>query len=229
MSEDTREAQSKHDRQASTGGLVPPAAQAPSEAAQPSPVWPPAVPPPPAAPRGVSPPAVPPPAAAPPGVPPPAVPPSARVPPGAAAHTATPSAGPYAPVVGLEAAADTDEGLDEEAYADDEDELQMTFAERLRRLPPALVILTAGSLGSLVFLILGVTSHTTPVPVLMSAGVVTGLTFGADAVISSVATWKAATNGESGRAVLLALVGGISSVVSLGAFAGLVVMILMLS
>ncbi|MGA3031130.1 MAG: hypothetical protein ABSE58_10455 [Candidatus Limnocylindrales bacterium] len=133
--------------------------------------------------------------------------------------------------MGLDSEVDLDaEGaFDEETDAEDEDEPELTFAERLRRLPPALVILTGGSLGSLVLLFRAVTSHTTPVPVLMGAGVVTGLIFGADAVISSIATWKAAISGESSRAVLLALVGGISYVVSLGAFAGLVVMILVLN
>jgi hypothetical protein len=111
----------------------------------------------------------------------------------------------------------------------DEDEEPLTFVERLRSLPPAPVILTLGSIGSLVFLLLAVTSHTTPVAVLLSAAVVTGLIFGVDAVIASVITWRASQSGEVGRAFLAAVVGGVASVVSLGSFAGTLVMVLVLN
>jgi len=148
----------------------------------------------------------------------------------AAGSLAPDAAGRWAAITRPDADSEAEADTDAEAAEDDvEDEVPLTLAERLRRLPPALVILTAGSLGSLFFLFRAVTSHTTPVPVLMGAGVETGLIFGADAVISSIATWRAANAGESGRAVLLALIGGISYVVSLGSFAGLVVMILVLN
>lgn len=114
-------------------------------------------------------------------------------------------------------------------YDDEEDEMPPTLAERLRRLSPAPVILTIGSLGSLVFLFLSVTSHTTPVAVLLSAAVVTGLIFGADALIASVITWRASQNGETGMAFLGALVGGVSSLICFGAFAGTLVLILVLN
>src|ERR1035437_3372208 len=104
-----------------------------------------------------------------------------------------------------------------------------TLAERIRGLPPALVILTAGSLGSLVFLLIAMTSHTTPVAVLMSAGVVTGLIFGVDSVISALPMWRARRYGETLRAVGLALVAGIACLVAFGAFAGVLVLGLMLS
>jgi len=104
-----------------------------------------------------------------------------------------------------------------------------TLVERLRGLSPALVILTLGSLGSLLFMIFAVTSHTTPVAVLMSAGVVTGLIFGVDAVISTVATWRATQDGETGRAFLLAFVGGVACLLSFGAFCGVAVLLLVLN
>jgi hypothetical protein len=63
----------------------------------------------------------------------------------------------------------------------------------------------------------------------MSAAVVTGLIFGADSVISSVGMYRAGHDGEGGRAVLLALVGGVSAVICAGAFAGMAVMILVLN
>jgi hypothetical protein len=114
--------------------------------------------------------------------------------------------------------------------ADDYDDgWSPTLGERLRSLSPALVILTIGSLGSLLFMMFAVTRHTTPVPVLMSAGVVMSLIFGVDAVISTVATWRATQRGETLRAFLLAFVGGFACLLSFGAFAGVVVLILVLN
>jgi len=119
-----------------------------------------------------------------------------------------------------------------EAYDDseyEEDEMPPTLVERLRRLSPAPVILTLGSIGSVVFLLFAVTSHTTPVAVLLSAAVVTGLIFGADALVASVVTWRASQNGETGLAFLASIVGGIASLVCFGAFAGTLVLILVLN
>lgn len=141
---------------------------------------------------------------------PPAVPPAPALPVAAPARPA-----PAAP--------------DDDDEEDEEDEVPPTLAERLRRLSPAPVILAIGSLGSLVFLFLSVTSHTTPVAVLLSAAVVTGLIFGADAVIASVITWRASQNGETGMAFLGALVGGVSSLICFGALAGTLVLILVLN
>lgn len=246
MSEDSREVQSKHDRPAAGGGLLKPAAPDPSNAAPPVPgeptAGPPAVPPQPTPEPTAGPPIAPPdPTAPPPAVPAPVQPavqphppsalppPPLYVPPGVAADAAIAPDDGYATIAEPEVEPDAEDAFDDDSDLDDEDEHRLTFAERLRRLPPALVILTAVSVGSLIFLLLALTSHTTPVPVLMSAGVVTGLSFGADAVISSVATWKAANDGESGQAVLLAVVGGISYIVSFGAFAVLVVMVMVLN
>jgi hypothetical protein len=111
----------------------------------------------------------------------------------------------------------------------DAEEHPPTLAARLRRLSPVPVLLTLGSIGSLVFLGLAMTSHTTPVAVLMSAGVVVGLIFGANAVVASIGTWRATQDGESGRALLLAAVGGTSAVISATALAALLVMVLLLN
>ena len=115
------------------------------------------------------------------------------------------------------------------ADADYDDDLELTFVDRLRRLSPALVILTVGAIGSLLFLLRAVTSHTTPVAVLLSAGVVTGLIFGVIAVASSVGTWTASQDGRPGRALVLAFVGGFAYLVAFGALAGVLVMILVLN
>jgi hypothetical protein len=111
----------------------------------------------------------------------------------------------------------------------EEDEVPLTFTDRLRRLSPAVVVLTLGSIGSLVFLLMAVTSHTTPVAVLLSAAVVTGLIFGADAVIASVSTWRASRSGEIGRALLGAVVGGFASLICFLALAGTLILVLVLN
>jgi len=136
------------------------------------------------------------------------------VPPAAASPAAAPRpAGPLA----------ADEG-----DFDDEEDLPAMLIDRIRSLPPALVILTGGSIGSLIFLILAVTSHTTPVAVLMSAGVVTGLIFGLDSVITAIAMWRAHEYSLI-RALILALIAGVSCVISFAAFAGVLVLALLLS
>lgn len=125
------------------------------------------------------------------------------------------------------------DGADDAGELDDEpdeaDEPPLTLAQKLRRVPPLLVVLVAGSLGSLFFLVRATTSHTTPVPVLLSAGVVSGLIFAVDAAVSSVATWAASRDGRTGQAFVLAAVGGIAGLFSAGSFAGVMLMILALN
>ena len=123
------------------------------------------------------------------------------------------------------------EADDDEADFDDDvlaPEIPVTLADRLRRLSPALVLLSIGSIGSLVFLAFAMTSHTTPVPVLLSSAVVTGLAFTVDAVVASFMTWHAGQDGEARKALLLAVVGGMSAVIAAGAFAGTLILALLL-
>ncbi|MGD0123003.1 MAG: hypothetical protein ABSC46_10640 [Candidatus Limnocylindrales bacterium] len=213
MSEDRREGQSKFDRPAAASGLTRLAAPAaPAAPAEPTPGGPATPAPPPVPPAPVAAPA-------------PAVTPAPAKPVFQAVRAPAPSAAtPATPMTDAEADAEADDGSDYE-----EDEMPPTFVERLRRLSPAPVLLTIGSIGSLVFLFLSVTSHTTPVAVLLSAAVVTGLIFGADAVIASVVTWRASQSGETGMAFLGAVVGGVASLVCFGAFAGTLVLILVLN
>ena len=99
------------------------------------------------------------------------------------------------------------------------DEPPLTLAQRIRTLQPAPVIMTIGSIGAIVFLGRAVTSHTTPVPVLLSAGVVSCLVFGIDAGVASVGTYRAGRDGRARRALLLSLLGGVAALISAGAFA----------
>jgi hypothetical protein len=209
MSDDRRPDQSKFDRSASTGPLRPAAA-------------PPPIPPPPG-------PVLPPgpvpqsgPAAAP--QPQPVIPAAQPI-----VHAASPQPIVEAirPQPSIPVAVPGDDAGEDSDF--EEDDMAPSMIERVRRLQPAPVVLTAGSLGSLAFLLMSVTSHTTPLGVLLSAAVVTGLIFGADAIVASRATWRASQGGETGTAFLLAFIGGISSLISLGALAGTLVMVLVIN
>ena len=165
---------------------------------------------------------------------PPASPASVAPPAQAAAvnpATTTPVAVPLQPFPPQAGPIPVDSSADdaEDDTNDDAEDEPSTLVERLRRVPPAPILLTIGSIASVLFLLLAVTSHTTPVAVLLSAAVVTGLIFGVDAIIASVVTWRLSQSGEVGRAFLAAIVGGAASLVSLGALAGTLVLILVLN
>ena len=119
-----------------------------------------------------------------------------------------------------------DSELDSES---DEEEFPPTLVERVRRLRPAPVVLTVCSVGAIVFLARAMTSHTTPVPVLLSAGVVSCLVFGIDAGAASLGTWRASREGLTRRALLLSALGGVTALISAGAFAGVLVLVLVLN
>jgi hypothetical protein len=106
---------------------------------------------------------------------------------------------------------------------------RLTLKDRLSRLSPVYVTLTVVSIGSVIFLALAMTSHTTPVAVLLSAGVVTFLAFGLDAAICTVASYGAGQREEAGRALLFALLGGVSAVICALSMAGTLIMILVLA
>lgn len=197
---------------AESGAEAPQAGAPPAAAPVPAPVTPftPAIPPPPA-------PAIPPPPA------PAQVGPAPRysAPPASAGE---PVAAVRPALAGVPAAED-----DDDSSFDDEPDEPLTLKDRLRRLSPTFVTLTVGSFGSMVFLALAMTSHTTPVAVLMSAAVVTSLVFALDTAICTAASYKAGERQESGRALLFALVGGISALVCAGATAGTLILILVLT
>ena len=166
----------------------------------------------------------------PPPEPPRAAPPPRTIPPAPASAGAASAATAVSRAPQGDADA-SDAGDDEADFDDDvlEAEIPLTLADRLRRLSPALVLLSIGSIGSLVFLAFAMTSHTTPVPVLLSSAVVTGLAFAVDAVVASFMTWHAGQDGEARKALLLAVVGGTSAVIAAGAFAGTLILMLLLS
>jgi hypothetical protein len=216
--EGEQEAQSKFARPASTLGLRPSPEQSKAGSGVPAGLG--------SIPRPVPAPANPPTAASSgPVLPPvrtapiPPVPPSPAVPPSRVAAT-TASAVPTAAAAAAPTAGAPDVAADDVP----------TWGERFRSLSPALVTLSIGSVGALLFLIFVMTSHTTPVAVLLSAGVVVTLAFAADAVIASVATWRAAVWDEDpGRALLLAVLAGGSAVVCAGSLGATTVLLMVLN
>ena len=212
---------------AESGAEAPQAGAPPAAATVPAPVTPftPAIPPPPA-------PAIPPPPA--PAIPPPPAPaippPPAPAQVGPAPRYAAPPASAAEPVAAVRPAlAGVPAEDDGDSSFDDEPDEPLTLKDRLRRLSPTFVTLTVGSFGSMVFLALAMTSHTTPVAVLMSAAVVTSLVFALDTAICTAASYRAGERQESGRALLFALVGGISALVCASATAGTLILILVLT
>jgi Na+-driven multidrug efflux pump len=127
---------------------------------------------------------------------------------------------PIAPTPGL---AGDDSALDGEPAP------PLTLRDRLRRLSPVFVTMIVGSIGSTVFLALAVTSHTTPVAVLVGAAVVTTLVFALDAAMCTAVTYQAGQDQEAGRALLFAVLGGVSAVICALAMAGTLIMILVLN
>ena len=89
------------------------------------------------------------------------------------------------------------------------------------RITPTLVMLVVAVVGSLGFLGYALTvREATQIPLLAAGLAVLGIVFGALAVSGLVATYHAATNGDSGRSMILAILGGIASVISLLCLAG---------
>ena len=117
----------------------------------------------------------------------------------------------------------------DEAEADEQDNLARSLGRRLRRLSPVVVILSIGSLGTMAVGLWALLSHTSPIGLLVSAGVVAGIVFALDTIAAAVATYRAGQDGETVRALLLACLGGATSMISAVAFAGALVLVLLLN
>jgi hypothetical protein len=89
------------------------------------------------------------------------------------------------------------------------------------RVTPTLVTLVVAVVGSLAFLAYALTvRESTQIPLLAAGLAVLGIVFGALAVSGAIATYQAGSSGRSIRAMGLAILGGIASVISLLCFAG---------
>ncbi|HEY3523881.1 MAG TPA: hypothetical protein VGK63_09260 [Candidatus Limnocylindrales bacterium] len=93
--------------------------------------------------------------------------------------------------------------------------------ERPRRLvTPTRVTLLVAIIGSLVYLAYAITVRDTQqIPLLASGAAVLGLVFLALAAAGGLATFHAGRDGHVGRALVVAIGGGIAGVISAGAFA----------
>jgi len=130
-----------------------------------------------------------------------------------------------------------DETLADETLADEQPEdaepveaprPRLSLAERLKRTPPALVILAIAAIGSTGFLVYELASRTAPIAVLSSAAFVTGLCYVAITVVCAVATYRSSSDGRTWRALLLAFIGGTAAIIAAMSFAGGLVLVLAL-
>jgi hypothetical protein len=121
-----------------------------------------------------------------------------------------------------------DEGPFEDEEPERAERPKLPLSERLKRTPPAVVILTIAAVGSSGFLAWQLASRTAPISVLTSSAVVSGLVYVAVTISCTIATYRAGYEGRTGRAFLLAFIGGISAIIAALSFAGGLVLFLAL-
>jgi len=94
-----------------------------------------------------------------------------------------------------------------------------------RRISPGVVFLAVALIGSLIYLGFAITVRdASQIPLLASGAVVLALVFGALAVYSLRATWRAGVEDRGGRALLIALVGGFAAIAAAASLAGALIL-----
>jgi len=94
-----------------------------------------------------------------------------------------------------------------------------------RRISPGFIFLVVAIVGSIAFMAYTVTVRdTSQIPLLASGAIVLAVVFGALAVYSLRATWRAGAEGRGGWALLVALVGGGAAMAAAGFAAGAVIL-----
>jgi hypothetical protein len=94
-----------------------------------------------------------------------------------------------------------------------------------RRISPGLVFLAVAIIGSVAYLAYAITVRdASQIPLLASGAVVLAIVFGALAGYSVRALWRAGAEGRGGRAIAIALVGGIAAMACAGALAGAIIL-----
>ena len=92
------------------------------------------------------------------------------------------------------------------------------------RLTPTSVMLIVAIVGPFLFLGYAVTVRdATQIPLLVAGLAVLGLVFATLAVTGAIATYRAAADGRSGRAFLLAFLGGIAGILAFVCFAWVII------
>jgi hypothetical protein len=79
------------------------------------------------------------------------------------------------------------------------------------------IVLAIAAIGSLIFLAIAILARN--IPLLASAAAVVGIVFVALAVVGGRGTWRAATDGQSRRALGLAVGGGLAAIIGLASLA----------
>ncbi len=96
------------------------------------------------------------------------------------------------------------------------------------RISPGLVILAIALVLSVGYAVYALTVRdTSQIPLLASGAVVVGLAFGAFAVYTLSAVWRAGVDGRGGTAILLGFVGGGAAMVAAGCLAGAIVLFML--
>lgn len=88
-----------------------------------------------------------------------------------------------------------------------------------------LAIALVGSLGYIAYAILRV-EDASQIPMVTSGTAILGMVFAALSVGGAIRMWRAWQDGEQGRTILFALLGGITGMIALGCFAGALVLAL---
>jgi hypothetical protein len=97
----------------------------------------------------------------------------------------------------------------------------------MRRVSPGLVILAIALIGSLAFAAYAVTVRdTSQIPLFASGGVALGIVFTALALYLLRSTWRAGVQERGGRALGLAVAGGIAAIIGFSCIAGSVILFL---
>jgi len=94
--------------------------------------------------------------------------------------------------------------------------------------PPGLVFLAIALIGSVAFVLYGVTVRdTSQIPLLAAGSAVLGIVFTALAAYALRSTWRAGIDGRTGRAFRDAIGGGIAAIIGAGCLALAIILLLL--
>jgi hypothetical protein len=105
---------------------------------------------------------------------------------------------------------------------------RLDLMNRLKRLPPGVVILTLAAILSTAFLVVQLVSRTASVQLLTSAALVCGMVYVVVAIACLVAVFRLRDEKRLGLSMLIAFIGGCAAFVASGAFFGALVLFLTL-
>jgi hypothetical protein len=99
-----------------------------------------------------------------------------------------------------------------------------------RGVSPGVVFLAIALIGSIAYVAYAITVRdASQIPLLASGAVVLAIVFGALAAYCLRETWRAGLEDRGGRALLIALVGGVAAIAASGCLAGALILFLLAS